>query len=496
MKRYSFLFVLLIIVPNLIFAQNFADAFRFSNHQIQGTARSAGMGNAFGALGGDFASLSINPAGSAIYQRGEFVITPVYSMNDTELKLGGKTFSDNDQSFSLNNIGAIGSFKMGANESGLINISYGIGYNKLADFSSNSFANYNQSGVSYLDDIVNYANTEGLSNNYLNQVIGDIEYRDWSTKLAWDTYLIDPATDGNGNEIDEEYVSILYDDEKVNQQKTYRQSGRIDEYVFNVGLNFYHKFYLGATLGFHDLKYRGFSNYNELLQDNNSFSYDDELYIDGHGFNIKIGAIYKPTQNLRLGLAFHSPTWYEIDDESVLSMDSRLAENHSSWGSNLYNYDFNSPLKVVFSGAMLFNKRGLISFDTEYQNYEGMRFRRGGNGTDNFNDLNSEMGNVFQDVFNLRIGGEFKLTKQFTARAGYELYGNPYNNIVTDVTSLTDNMSTISAGLGYTVNSFSVNVAYRHTNSEFSEANVQPNYYHVPKTSTDQKILLSLGFKF
>jgi hypothetical protein len=496
MKRYSILFALFLTFPGLIFAQNFADAFRMSNHQVQGTARSAGMGNAFGALGGDFTSLTINPAGSAIYQKGEFVVTPSYYINDSEMLLNGKSFSDNDQGFSLSNIGAIGSFRAGHNETGLININYGIGYNRLGNFSSNAFANYDQSGVSYLDNIADYANQEALSNNYLNQVIGDIEYRDWPSKLAWDTYLINPAVDENGNEIDGSYQSILYENEKVDQRKTYKQSGHIDEYVFNIGFNFYHKLYLGATLGLHDVKYRGFSNYEELLEGNNSYRFDDELYIDGNGFNLKFGAIYRPTQSVRLGLAFHTPTWYEIDDESVLSMNSQLQENHSSWGSNLYNYDFNSPLKVIFSGAVLFGKRGLLSVDAEYQNYEGMRFRRGGNGTVNFNDLNSEMSNVFNDVFNFRIGGEFKLTNQFTLRGGYEHYGNPFDKTLADVTSLTDDMSTISAGFGYSVNVFAFNVAYRYSTASYSEANVQPNYFQVARDNTNQNILMSFAVKF
>jgi long-subunit fatty acid transport protein len=218
--------------------------------------------------------------------------------------------------------------------------------------------------------------------------------------------------------------------------------------------------------------------------------------MEGTGYNFKIGAIYKPVQNIRLGLAFHSPTWYDVKERSLLAMDSQLAENHSNYGVNHYDYDFSSPMKVVLSGAVLFNKRGLISVDTEYMDYSDMRFRRGGNGTDNFNDLNSEMGNVFENVLNLRIGGEYKLTNQFTVRAGYELYGNPYKNTITDVTTLTDDMSKISAGFGYAVNAFSLNFAYTNTVSDYSESSVLPNYYQMPRTNNNHNILMSLGFKF
>lgn len=502
MKRYSVLIAILLVLPGFLMAQNFADAFRMSYNQIQGTARSAGMGNAFGALGGDFTSLSINPAGSAIYQTGEFVITPGYYINKSKMTMGGNTFSDNDQNFSLNNLGAIGTFKTNRSEAGIVSVNYGIGYNRLANFNNNAFANLNNSPDSYLDDIVNYANLEyqnndPLTQNYLYQAIGDIQYKDWPTKLAWENYLIDPKTDGNNNEIDGLYQrSILLQDQAVDQRKTYSQEGHIDEYVFNLGLNFNHNFYLGATLGFHDINYSANSMYEEQFKNGRNFTYWDDYYMEGSGFNFKIGAIYKPVQNVRLGLALHTPTYYNIDEESVLEMQGSEQQGSVDPGRNFYSYDFRTPLKVVMSGAVIFNKRGLISVDAEYMDYASMRFRKGGNGSDNFNDLNSVMSNHFNSVMNLRIGAEYKLTNQFAVRAGYENYGNPFKSTLDAQSTLTDNTSVISGGFGYTVNAFSVNVAYTSSLSKISDGSVQPNYYQVKRDNTNQNILLTLGFRF
>ena len=496
MKRYQFLIALLIVLPEFIFAQTFTDAFRLSFNQVQGTARSAGMGNAFGALGGDFTSLSINPAGSAIYQSGEFVITPSYYINKSDISLGNSSFSDNDQSFALNNVGAVGGFKTSRSEAGIISINYGVGYNRLANYGSNAFANFDQSAVSYLDDITGWANSEGISNDYLNQAIGSIQYRDWPTKLAWETYLIDPVYDNDGNLIDGQYQSILYQDEKVDQRKTIAKDGRLDEYLFNLSLNFNHKFYLGTTIGIHDMRYESHSRYEELLTGDDSYLFDDDYYMDGYGFNFKIGAIYKPVQTVRFGLAFHSPTFYNIDEESRLSMQSYLAENYSHYGVNQYSYDFNSPWKVVASGALIFAKSGLISVDAEYQDYASMRFRRGGSGSDNFNDLNSEMSNVFKGVFNLRVGAEYKITNQFAIRAGYENYGNPFKDQLDQQATLSDNVSVISAGFGYTISAFSLNVAYTNTMANLWDANPQPNYYQLARENTNHNILMTFGFRF
>ncbi|MFV0592381.1 MAG: OmpP1/FadL family transporter [Draconibacterium sp.] len=496
MKRYSVLLAILIVLPGFLMAQNFADAYRMSFNQIQGTARSAGMGNAFGALGGDFTSLSINPAGSAIYQSGEFVITPGYYINKSKMTLEGNTFSDNDQNFSLNNVGAVGTFKTRRSEAGIVSVNYGIGYNRLANFNNNGFANVNQSGVSWLDDITDYANNEGLRNDYLNQDIGYIQYRDWTTKLAWDTKLLGRFYNNEGQAVDGQYQNILYQDELVDQRKSYSQDGHIDEYVFNLSLNFNHNFYLGTTLGFHDIRYESNNLYEELLQDNNSYRYWDDYYMEGSGFNFKIGAIYKPVQNVRLGLAFHSPTFYNINERSTLSMESQLAESYYNYGVNRYDYDFRTPLKVVMSGAVIFNKRGLISIDAEYMDYASMRYRNGGNGSDNFNDLNSVMSNHFNSVMNIRVGAEYKLTNQFAIRAGYENYGNPFKSTLDAQATLTDNTSVISGGFGYSVNAFSINVAYTNSLSKLSDGNVQPNYYQVNRENTNQNILLTLGFRF
>ena len=501
MKRYYVLIVLLIVLPQLLLAQNFADAFRLSYNQIQGTARSAGMGNAFGALGGDFTSISINPAGSAIYQSGEFVITPGYYINKTEQTVGNSIFSDNDQSFALNNVGAIGTFKTTRSEAGIISVNYGVGYNRLANFNSNAFADNANSPQSYLDNIADYANSQydidPITIDYLGSVIGDILYQDWPTKLAWENYLIDPATDNGGNQIDGLYRPFLANGVPVDQQRTYSTEGKIDEYVFNVSLNFNHSFYVGATLGLHDISFKKNILYEEFFGSGGDMAYWDDYYMDGSGLNFKIGAIYKPSQNIRLGLAFHSPTFYEIEEESILEMQSTKQQGGSvDAGHNYYNYNFNTPLKVVASGAAVFGKRGLISADVEYMDYASMRFRKGGNGSDNFNDLNSDMGDVFESTVNVRLGAEYKLTNLFTVRAGYERYGNPFKNTLEQQTTLTDGVSVFSGGFGYTVNAFSVNLAYTNTIASTSQGNPQPNYYQVPTDTNNHNILMTLGFRF
>ena len=54
------------------FSQSQLDAFKYSQTELNGTARYLGMGGAFGALGGDISAMNTNPAGLAIYKRSVF----------------------------------------------------------------------------------------------------------------------------------------------------------------------------------------------------------------------------------------------------------------------------------------------------------------------------------------------------------------------------------------------------------------------------------------
>ncbi len=58
-------------------AQDITEAYNLSNLTVQGTARSMGFGNALGSVGGDFSSLSVNPAGLGVYRSSEFTLTPL-----------------------------------------------------------------------------------------------------------------------------------------------------------------------------------------------------------------------------------------------------------------------------------------------------------------------------------------------------------------------------------------------------------------------------------
>jgi len=128
-----FLITFVVISPYMLGAQSVFDALRYSQNFYTGTARSAALGNAMTALGGDFGSLSINPAGSAVYPYSEFVFTPSLHNSITKSNYLSTTTDDGLARLGVTNIGYVGAIKL-SNYSELVGFSFGIGYNGLNKF--------------------------------------------------------------------------------------------------------------------------------------------------------------------------------------------------------------------------------------------------------------------------------------------------------------------------------------------------------------------------
>lgn len=497
-KVFGFLMTALALLPFGSYSQSLVDAYYLSSQKINGTARSAAMGNAFGALGGDFTSIGINPAGIAIYRSSELVFTPSARFNNSDLTVGGKSFSDDKYKGGFNNIGFVGTVSSGApSESGVVSFNFGIGFNNILDLNQNSYGKTSQSPNSFLDGIVNWANAEQLSNSYLDRQIGMIEYRDWPTKLAWETFLIDPVTDNNGETVDGQYVNILYPNEKVDQQMNYSYQGGIREYLLAAGANFSHRFYLGATIGIQDVDIRKYTEYSEFLEGDNSFTYSEDNTIKGTGFNVKLGAIYKPVNSVRLGLAFHTPTLFDVKDDITLSMQSKLQSTHNYNGESILDYQLSTPFKVVMSGAVVINKFAIISVDGELVDYSSIKYQNSDGVETSFSDMNALVKEGLGSVFNLRAGGEVKVNPNFSLRAGYELNPTPYKSgFSINEPKISGNNSVASAGFGYMADGFFVDMAYRHSTSSLNIYNSQPNFENISQKNKNNQLLLTLGFKF
>ena len=484
-------------MPFFIQAQGLVDALRYSQVQTQGTARSGSMGNAFGALGGDFTSVGINPAGIGLYRSGEFTITPKLSYSQIESSYWGTNAEDTDYKFALNNISYVTSMTTRTtSEAGIVNINFGLGYNRLKDFNSNAIMVGNNIDGSYMDYFADNANA-GIWGDYYEE-------------LAWNTDML--LYDEGNNEYFHDMQDAGYGQ---NQRKIVSQSGAIDEYSFALGVNFNHKLYLGTSVGFTNINFSESTQLFEIDELNNipyfnEMTFNTNLQTSGNGYNFKFGLIYKPIHEIRLGVSIHTPTFYKLYDTFETSMQSSITYNDGTTSYdesspfNSYHYQLETPLRSTFSAAAIIAKKGLISIDYELVDYGTSKLRNGGDGY-SFSIENQDIAEAYKLAGNLRIGGEYNISKEVSLRGGYELQQSAYNSYAFNATQANSNadLTVYSAGLGYRSGLFFTDFAYRYStleNHDLPYATPVSDVYPAPQmatlNTTRNSFMLTIGYKF
>jgi hypothetical protein len=473
-----------LVLSTAAFAQDYNDVLRYSQNQYTGSARSVAMGSAFGALGGDFISASINPAGLGVFRSNEISFTPSFGKTENTANYRGTSMIEGDFNFNFNNMSFVGAY--GGNSSGDISrIVVGFGFNQIKNFKNYTFIEGQNVGTTLLDNFANYAN-EGFMDAFNEKLAYDADLlpRDTVSNLYWN----DISQAGYGQ----------------SHNRSIDESGRINEWAFALAVNMNEKLNIGVSIGLSDIEYRSISEFYEWdARDNieyfDRYSYTKDLQVSGFGVNAKLGILYRPTRSLRLGAAVHTPTFYEMNEiyTSELTQTNDYSETYkaqSPYGE--YNYRMETPLRTVLSAGYSIGKIALVSFDWEYVDYTSSRLRSGGSGY-NFNTENQVIKNYLTAANNFRIGGEFRASDNISLRAGYEMYGNPYVSTYNnqDVKAHSNSQNAISAGLGYRQSSFFADFAYRLTNSTYY-TEIHNGSESAEIESKTGSALMTIGFKF
>lgn len=439
MKR---IFILALLSASFIgsaSAQGEMDAFNLSYNGLKGTARSVGMGGAFGALGGDISGIAINPAGIGVYTTSEIVTTMNFTNTRTKTSLYESTEKDSKFKFSFDNIAFVGTVPLHSDVAPLLN--FGFSYNRLQSFDrkvklAGSYLKQSQS-----DYIVNRVNNfdngkgYGIAESDLMSSAEPFYNRPseyWLGALAYGTGIMKPTT-ANGNQ----YYSVLDQLNKpsIDNYQELRERGSIDSYDFNMGTTFVDMLSAGVTVSLTDISYNISSLYSEsYYEDQNttaSVGYDmyNTMQTDGTGWQVKAGLIFKPIQELRIGVAYHSPTWYNMTDYYQVDMTSYKASGNQyissakdNNGDAVTDYKFRTPDKWVFSLAGVIAQRAIISADYELTNYSSMNLQDAdGYELSSTQDIKQD----FRNSSTLRVGAEIRFTPQFTGRVGYMWQQSP-----------------------------------------------------------------------
>lgn len=476
MKRIIIVIGLIVIFISVIHAQNETDALRYSQVNYGGTARATAMGDAFGVLGGDFSSLSINPAGIGIYKSKEISITlgnyfvkmkSEYNKNETD---------DFKYNFNLNSAGAVFSF-VPKKESVCKAIQIGFGFNRLNNFNYNGYFE----GENYLNSIVD---------DFLSKAEGTVpnDLYEFDAKLAFNTFLIDTA----GSLI--HYVSPIFMGGTL-QSKSISVSGSSNEMVITLGGNFNDKLYIGGTVGFPFVKYTETSSYEETdmsdsIPEFKKMTFNQFLNTQGTGFNFKFGIIYRPADWVRIGASIHTPTFYSMKDKwssDITAYYDDGTKYYSESPNGVFDYQLNSPFRANGGFAFVISKYALISAEYEYVDYRNARLR---SSTVRFTQENRAIHDLYTIQSNVRAGFEVKPTQMLSIRGGYAYNSSPYKSNINDGVR-----HTFSGGLGLRFDKFFVDLAYSYIMSKEKYYLYSSVPYPVNNSIGGNNVLLTFGMK-
>lgn len=460
MKKLHILFAGLLCASALQ-AQDLTDAIRYSESEIQGTARFRALSGAFGALGGDMSAVSINPASSVIFSQSHAAFT----LSNTDVKnkafYFGNTNNEKESDFNIAQAGASLVFASRSN-SPWKKFSIGIAYDRTNSHdnfwrargtNTNDDGNSSNSIAIYFYDHANGKRLDEISaldGESITEAYSDIGriygFSHQQAFLGFESCILEP--DDINDNANTTYSSNIAAG-NFNHIYAYVGSGYNGKVSFNFAAQYEDKLSLGLNLNSHFIDYQKTTMLNET--NNNTGSIVTDVYFEntlattGNGFSFQLGGILKLTPEFRVGLTYDSPTWYTIEEETAQYIDTDELENQgfdpiNPRTINIYpRYNLQTPGKFTGSLAYIFGNNGLISFDYSRKDYSNIKFKP----TYDYDDLNYDIDHTLTAASTYRVGGEYKIDR-LSLRGGYRYEESPYKDGET-----VGDLNGYSLGLGY-----------------------------------------------
>lgn len=438
-----------------LFAQNEVDALRYSRLIYDGTARYNSMGGAFSSLGGDFSVLNTNPAGLGVFRSSELSFTPSFVQIHNDTKYAGNSENDFNYNFNIGNLSYVGTALLDDETTALKSLNFGIGYNRLKNFNENILIegeNMHNSLTDYLASRANGYKPGSLGSFYA-----------WP---AWEAYLIDPAN------ADTTAYESSFPNYGETQTAVISRNGHMGEFHIALAANLNNQFYVGATFGIQSIDFEETKTYHEtdpsdIIEDFNSFTMTEYLKTDGVGYNMKLGAIYRPLDWIRVGGAIHTPTFFNLSDEYSTSFSSDFEDpdkdaNNLRSGLGTYDYKLVTPFKANGGLSFILLNSIILSGDVEYMDYRLSRLRAEYSDGYDFHTENDNISNEYQASLNYRAGLEYRIAP-VAFRGGFAYYSSPY---ASDHVNHNADLMQISGGIGYRSKYFYIDMAYVYSLSE------------------------------
>lgn len=478
-------------------AQETYDNATIATEDLNGTARYVGMGGAMEALGADISTMSSNPAGIGLMRHSTagFSVS-VNSQQDAEnFDIAKKTKMSFDQ------VGFVYAHPSGRNS--YLNI--GFNYRKSRNFSNILRAASKMNGAS-LNKLSYAKGWEGVFEPDMstdNEVIG---YNGGGDDASYAFTQLDYLL----------YNAILHEEDDQGDYYLYNDAsefsmdrgtkGYIGEYDFNISGNIHDRVYLGLTIGVKDVNYRHYGLYTEKLIDLNGasvgpVSIGDDRRIDGQGFDIKAGVIFRPVEEspFRIGLYVNTPTWYDLttDNYTTLENGSSVGLYDSGKSEEIYDFKMYTPWKFGVSLGHTVGSTLALGATYEFCDYSAIDTRViTGSSYDWYYDsyvddsehdhlMNDHTGRTLKGVSTIKVGAEYRPADNIYVRAGYNYLTPMYKlegfkdgtlispgSYYASTADYTNWKATnrFTCGLGYNIGKLSLDAAYQYStqNGEFS----------------------------
>ncbi|MDB2314833.1 outer membrane protein transport protein [Flavobacteriaceae bacterium] len=501
MKKFIPHVLMIFLYTSASYAQSIDDILRYSRTELKGSARYVSLGGAFNALGGDFSAINDNPAAAAVFLNSEIGVT----LNNLDNKVNANYMGNNNnvdsRSMDFDQFGMV--FVLNDTSTGdFPKLTFAFNFQNTQIFNDKFNAigtNSNKSLDDYFlffADGVPFSQIKTYDNEPLPQsykYLGEnFGYGSQQAFLGYQGYLISPEEYEDSNSL--YYSNSKPQGQAVDHDFFVTHSGKNSKNSISMATQYRQSLYLGFNVNFHNSRFKRIDNlleYNYGSGSNfRSTEFENELLTTGEGFSFQLGAIYKPNNNIRLGLSYQSPVWYEMIDELrqfISSAKNSGLDTIDPQVTNIYEYKLSIPSRLSGGLAYVFGTKGLISFQYDRVNYQNTSFDIG-NGDDNFIYQNKRIETTLKSAGTLRVGGEYRIDR-LSLRAGY------FNQENINKTALDLSKGT-TFGLGYDFGASILNFSLSNIEYQHSELMYQEGLNDSIQLNKDQiQFLVSYSFK-
>lgn len=450
--RINFIAIFLFSLPQL-WAQTADDILKYSFRQPLGTPRTLGLSGAWSTAGADISSATSNPAGIGFYRRNEIMGSAAISVINHATSFNGFGSDDRRTNLNLPNIGFVlnktNSYKGKDAKEGIVSASFAFGLNRVNNFHQNFVLNGDVKNTSRSNAFAMDANGRDSANFFESYLDNDL------AALAWRLTIID--NDGSPTSYKSRFDLLNDNNYEVNLSERTEIRGKNNEYFLSGGVNLSNLIYLGASLVISNIDFSFDKRYNEVVLKTsvpnslNSFVVNEYYNTSGSGIGGKLGAIIRPSDYFRLGIAYHTPIRHNLTDfyqnSITVNLGGRTFVEALTPREDFFEYQLITPSRLILGGTFVYKNLFLINYDFETIDYTSGRLSSKNFG---FNNQNSFARNNFnRNAFNHRVGTEINLAN-FKWRAGFAYSETPFNTNIYR-TNKTDRMA-ISFGLGSIIN--------------------------------------------